>query len=76
MPQATRTFRIFDPGDRMSGVVLPRGLAAEDVRRAPQVGFEVLERKFHWLICSRTVPRFITDTILSKGDLEDRVPAS
>jgi hypothetical protein len=28
-------------------VVLPRGLAAQDVGRAPQVGFELLERELH-----------------------------
>ena len=28
-------------------VVLPRGLAAQDVRRAPEVGFELLEGQFH-----------------------------
>src|SRR5438093_11489873 len=28
-------------------VVLPRGLAAEDVRRAPEMGLELLERELH-----------------------------
>ena len=33
-------------------VVLPRGLAAEDVRRAPEVGFKLLEGELHGYVRS------------------------
>ena len=35
-------------------IVLTRRLAAQDVRRAPQVRFKLLQREFHRVPCSRT----------------------
>ncbi len=59
-------------------VVLPRGLAAEDVRSAPQVRFELLEGQFHSVACSRApAPRFTVTMLYSAPPLpEPRQPAA